>query len=157
MKFTVSKDLRANSVMRVLLISFSIIMLLFLALDVTNKTLKFGSSITEIKNNIIGNEDEYLEPLSTLSALEMVHTDLFIAIILLLLIGAIFMRIEAKFKTLLLAITMILSILSFISFLASLYVNEIFVMLSVISFLAWHISAALMLLTSLMWLFKKYD
>jgi len=155
MKFTVSKDLRNNKVMRNLLIAFSIIMLLFLALDVTNKILKFGSTISDIKSSWLGNEDEFIEPLSTISALEMVHLDLFIAILLLLLIGSIFMRIDTKLKTPFLAITMLLSMISFASFLASIFFSEAFVIISVISFLAWHISASSMLLVSLSWLIKK--
>jgi len=155
MKFTVSKDLRNNKVMRNLLISFSTIMLLFLALDVTNKTLRFGSTIADIKSSWLGNEDEFIEPLSTISALEMVHLDLFIAILLILLIGSIFMRIDTKLKTPFLAITMLLSIISFGSFLAALFVNQIFVIISVTSFLAWHISASSMLIVSILWLLKK--
>jgi len=155
MKFTVSKDLRNNKVMRNLLIAFSTIMLLFLALDVTNKALRFGSTITDIKNSFLGNEDEFIEPLSAISALEMVHLDLFIAILLILLIGSIFMRIDTKLKTPFLAITMLLSIISFASFLASVFFSEAFVIISVTSFLAWHISASSMLFVSLSWLLKK--
>ena len=155
MKFTVSKDLRKNKVMRNLLISFSTIMLLFLALDITNKTLRFGSTISDIKNSWLGNEDEFIEPLSTISALEMVHLDLFIAILLILLIGSIFMRIDTKLKTPFLAITMLLSIVSFGSFIAALFVSKTFVIISVTSFLAWHISASSMLIVSIFWLLKK--
>jgi len=154
-KFTVSKDLRKNKVMRNLLISFSTIMLLFLALDITNKTLRFGSTISDIKNSWLGNEDEFIEPLSTISALEMVHLDLFIAILLILLIGSIFMRIDTKLKTPFLAITMLLSIVSFGSFIAALFVSKTFVIISVTSFLAWHISASSMLIVSIFWLLKK--
>ena len=155
MKFTVSKDIRNNKVMRNLLISFSTIMLLFLALDVTNKALRFGSTIVDIKNSWLGNENEFIEPLSTISALEMVHLDLFIAILLILLIGSIFMRINTKLKTPFLAITMLLSIVSFASFLAALFVSQTFVIISVTSFLAWHISASSMLIVSIFWLLQK--
>jgi len=155
MKFTVSKDLRNNSVIRRLLIAFSIIMLLFLALDVTNKSLRFGSTQTEITNSLLGNEDEFIDPLSIVSALEMVHLDLFIAILLLLMIGSIFMRVNAKFKTPLLALTMILSIISFASFITSLYFGGIFVLITITTFLIWHISASWMLIISIIWLVKK--
>jgi len=155
MKFTVSKDLRKNIVMRNLLIAFSIITLLFLALDITAKTLRFGASISEIKANILGNEEEFLEPLSMISALEILHLDLFLAIILLLMISSIFMRVDAKFKAGLLSSTMLFSIISFSSFFGALFFGELFVTISVVTFILWHLGAAWIVLISLIWLFKK--
>ena len=152
MKFIVSKDLRKNRLMRNLLLFFSLIMLLFLALDVVNKALRFGFTFTDIQNSILGNKEEFIEPISMLGALELIHSDMFMAMLLLLLIGAIFMRIETKFKAQQLSSAIMLSIASFVSFFSSMFFGKVFVTVAVVAFLSWHILAMFMLFVSLKWL-----
>lgn len=142
MKFLVSKDLHSNSNFTLLLGFYALMMLFYFVGDLFYIFNFFGFNINEVLSTLKGNPDEFIEPLSLLSLLEYFHISLFLAILALFTSMAIVLRIRLHFlhKKLIIIISMLSLLLSFVSLLATYFYIDALVYAFVGFSLLWHLS-----------------
>lgn len=93
MKFTLIKELKSDALMRPLLTGLLLFMLLFLVSDLLSKNLEIGLTLDAATATLFGNEEEFIDPLSTKALLEILHADLFFMMMLLLTLSAVYGRV----------------------------------------------------------------
>jgi len=150
-RFTLIKDLKKDRSMKPILMGLLLFMLLYLLADFFVKSASIGLLSDAVTLTLIGNVDEYLDPIAEASFLEHLHTETFFLMLLLLTLSAVFIRLNStrKFSLTLLNTTMLSALLSLISLAMAYYISLSFVTLYVITFFLWHIGALLMTLLSL--------
>ncbi len=151
MRFTLIKDLKQDSTMRPIISGLLIFTLLYLVFDIFVKHFNFGIFPDAIRLTLFGNEDEFLDPMTQSSFLELWHVEIFFIMMILLTLSAVFIRVSnaSKKQILITNITMISSIISLVSLLASYFISDSFVEIYVFSFFIWHILASYMAIYSL--------
>ncbi|MDD4855661.1 MAG: hypothetical protein PHQ22_03305 [Sulfuricurvum sp.] len=92
MKFIASKKLSDNSVLRVVILWMLIALILAMGLSITAKAIDYGISPVQWSRTILGNPNEFIEPLVFNDLLLSIHTDLFGFIITFILIASIYAR-----------------------------------------------------------------
>ena len=157
MRFTLIKDLKQDSMMRPILTGLLLFTLLYLVSDIFVKSSSFGIYEETIKTTLYGNEDEFLDPLTTSSFLEFWHMEIFFIMMILLTLSAIFIRLSGAkgFNIIIINTVMISALISLVALILSFFVNATFVQLYVLSFFLWHVCAVYMSLYSLIKLY--YD
>jgi len=140
MKFLVSKELHSNPNFTLLLGFYALMMFLYFVGDLFYMTYFFGSSVPEVLSTLKGNPDEFIEALSLLSLLEHFHISLFLAILALFTTMAIILRVNLAFthKKIIIFLSMISLLLSFISLIGTYFLSDSFVYGFVLFSLLWH-------------------
>ncbi|MDD5211101.1 MAG: hypothetical protein PHV62_01690 [Sulfuricurvum sp.] len=92
MKFIVSKKLIDNRALYVSVLWMVIFLILALMLNFVAKSIDSGITPELWINHILGNEAEFIEPLTMKDLLLTLHTELFELILLFILISALLMR-----------------------------------------------------------------
>ena len=136
--------------MRPVLMGLLLFILLFISLDILNASYKIGLSFSEVSLFIYGNEEEYIDPISFASLLEYVHLSIFLSMMLLLTLSAIYARLCTSHKRVkkVINLLMISAIISIISLLSAPY-TQLGVYCYVISFWIYHASVVFMSVVSL--------
>lgn len=142
MKFLVSKDIHSNPNFILLLGFYSLMMFLYFIGDLLYLSHFFGSSTQEVLSTLKGNPDEFIEPLSLLSLLEHLHISLFLSILALFTTMAIVLRIRLghTHKKLIILISMISLLISFLSLIGTYFLHDIFVYGFMTATLLWHLA-----------------
>jgi len=159
MKFTLNNDLRHNRLMRTLLGGLMLFALLYLALDLVFKAEHIGTGYAQIAAYLFGDAEAFLDPVSRVALLEMLHVDIFIAMMLLLSLGAVYARVagSARLRALLIHTTMVAALAALAAPLLA-HVSPLwgfgtdanpFVWVWFGAFLLWHATAAWISLASL--------
>lgn len=141
MKFLITKELKDNSLLRLLVTLLLSFFMLFLALDILIHHYQIGLNLDKAIETIIGDEDNFIEPILFDVLIERVHIDIFISMILLTLLVIIYIRVEQKPKNIFIHIVFLSNIFSSISFILAYFYGEIFIILWIGLFLLWHIIA----------------
>jgi len=150
MKFTLVKDLQSDTLMRPVLMGVLVFILLFLGFDILNASHQVGLGFAEIHTYVYGNEEEFIDPISFASLLEYLHLSIFLMMMLLLTLSAIYARLcpsNRRAKTFI-NLSMLSAISSIISLLIAPYFSLAIYLYS-LCFWTWHIIATLMSLESL--------
>ncbi|MEA3370443.1 MAG: hypothetical protein U9Q40_03815 [Campylobacterota bacterium] len=157
MRFTLIKDLKEDSMMRPILSGLLIFILIYLLSDILVKHSSFGISLESVETTLFGNEDEFIDPISTASFLEFWHMEIFFIMMTLLTLSAVYLRLAKsnRYKILTLNLVMISSLLALISLLLSFFISPAFIVVYIVSFYIWHIGAIYMTLYSILKLY--YD
>lgn len=155
MKFLVVKNLQQDKGFRPLIIGVSLFSLLYLVVDIYVKSKTFGLTLAPLLENLYGNEEEYIDAMEASVFLEYLHLDIFIMMMLLLTITAIYIRFTATQKRNLFIAntTLITALLSLILLTLSFYINEVFIIPYLICFWFWHVGAFWMSIHTLKRLF----
>ena len=98
MKFLVSKDAAPTPLLRQLMIAVTAALLLYLLLDVVLHGYLIGLSPQTAAQTLFGDEEAFVEPMLFESLLLQVHIDLFMALVSLLILVAIYLRMMQKEK-----------------------------------------------------------
>ncbi len=98
MKFLVSKDAAPTPLLRQLMIAVTAALLLYLLLDVVLHGYLIGLSPQAAAQTLFGDEEAFVEPMLFESLLLQVHIDLFMALVSLLILVAIYLRMMQKEK-----------------------------------------------------------
>ena len=98
MKFLVSKNSAPAPLLRQLMIAVTAALLLYLLLDVVLHGYLIGLSPQAAAQTLFGNEEAFVEPILFESLLLQVHIDLFMALVSLLILVAIYLRMMQKEK-----------------------------------------------------------
>lgn len=156
MKFTLIKDLKEDTTMKPILTGLLLFILLYLLSDVVVKHLNFGIFADDLHLTLFGDEEQYIDPLSTASFLEFWHIEIFFIMMLLLTLSAVYIRLakDSSSKLITLNIVMLSAITSLVSIIFAYFFSKSFVNVYMISFLLWHITAIYMVFYSLWKLYR---
>lgn len=92
MKFTVSKKLSDNPTLRIILIWMLCSLIAVMGISLAAKAIDYGTAPEQWQNTVLGNEAEFVDPLSFDELLLRVHSDLFALILIFVLIASLMMR-----------------------------------------------------------------
>jgi len=98
MKFLVSKDTAPTPLLRQLMIAVTVAILLYLLLDIVLHSYLIGLSPQAAAQTLYGNEEAFIEPILFETLLLQVHIDLFMALVALLILVAVYLRMKHKEK-----------------------------------------------------------
>ncbi len=150
MKFTLIKDLNQDPMMKPILSGLLIFTFFYLIADIIIKHYNFGVLPSSISITLFGSEEEFIDPITKSSFLEIWHTDIFFIMMVLLSLSATFIRLTRNNKKnlLILNITLISSMLSLIALSLAFFVSSSFILLYSISLFTWHLLALYMAISS---------
>jgi hypothetical protein len=107
-----SKELNRNPLLKKLIIFLVLTLLLYLGLDVFLHQQQIGLTLSTATNTILGNEEEFLEPILFDTLLERTHANILSSMISLMLLAVILIRLNPKSKQYLIHLAFISAILS---------------------------------------------
>lgn len=140
MKFLLLKDLKQDALMRPLIIGFLLFTLLYLVADFFVKQSSFGLMPNAIHATLFGNEELYIEPLSRASFLEFWHVEIFMTMMLIFTLSALYVRLVGAKKSSIILVNLLF--ISSFTALVALGVTHFFtplaLLLYVSGFFAWH-------------------
>ncbi len=148
MKFTLINNIQNDKAMSLILKGFLIFMLLYLISDMLVMNSNFGISIDSVTTTLLGNEEEYIDPMNEAAFLEFWHTQIFFIMMILLTLNAVFIRVANRSRNILTNLLMISALLSLIFLPLAFYTSASFVLLYIITFFLWHIVAIYMIFYS---------
>ncbi len=144
MKFLAkSKEFDKNPLLKKLIIFLVLSLLLYLGLDVLLHHHQIGLTLTTATDTILGNEDEFLDPILFDTILECVHSDILSAMITLMLLSTILIRLNTQSKQRLVHLSFITAIFSQVALLLASSLS-LFIGLWILLFLFWHLLAFIM-------------
>jgi hypothetical protein len=157
MKFIVSKKLIDNRALYLSVLWMLTFLIIALSLNVVAKGIDFGTTPTQWMGHILGNEEQFIEPLAMKDLLLSLHTELFGLILVFILLNALLMRTsrtkELKITILILGITTLL--LYVFGLIASLWIGRIAITLSYGAFALFHLVMTLSAVDTLLLLLRK--
>lgn len=150
MRFTLIKDLRKDPSMRPILAGLLSFTLIYIISDMLVKYFNFGLLPEAISVTLFGDEEQYIDPLTKASFLELWHMEIFFIMMILFTLSAVFVRLAKHeiFKLLVLNILMISALLSLVSLLFAFFISKSFVLIYSGLFFTWHIIGIYMIIYS---------
>lgn len=151
MRFTLIKDIKQDKMMSPILSGLLIFTILYLISDILVKYYGFGIFPSDVYLTLFGNEEEFIDPITKSSFLEIWHMEIFFIMMILLSLSAVFIRLcKSNFiNILILNIVLLSSIISIISLVLSFFISDSFILSYVFCFFIWHIGALYMAIYSL--------
>ncbi|MCH9814736.1 MAG: hypothetical protein K0U47_12430 [Epsilonproteobacteria bacterium] len=148
MKFLVTKTLDHNPLLKKLVWVVTAILLLFLILDLILHHYQIGLTLEAATSTIMGDEENFIDPILFDTLLERVHIDIFISLLTLLVISSIFVAVAKQTSVLnkLLHFSFSTAILSHITLLMGYYWGVTFIVFWIVLCILWHLLAMLMAL-----------
>ena len=153
MKFLEQPRSLNNPLLKNLMRFLIVVIALALLSDILLHDYKIGLSPSQATQTIAGNEEEFCEPMLFDSLLEQVHTDTLNSMISLLLLAVILIRLNPTSKQRSIHLAFISAISTQIVLLVSFYFSA-FILLWIILFVLWHLTALSMAIESL-WRLSK--
>ena len=151
---TKSKELENNPLLKSLMAFLLVTLILYLALDILLHHEQIGLTLSQATNTIMGNEEEFLEPILLDTILEHIHFDTLSSLLSLMMIAVILIRLKPKNqKQYCIHFAFMSAILSQVALIFSFY-HQGFIAIWIGLFLTWHIVAVIMGINSLWKLFK---
>ena len=138
-----NKEFDKNPLLKKLILFLVFILILFLGLDMLVHHHQIGLTLTTATHTILGNEEEFLEPILFDTLLERVHADILSAMITLMLLATILIRLNFKSKQRLVHLSFLTAIFSQIALLLAPSL-PLFIALWLVLFLLWHLLAFVM-------------
>lgn len=157
MKFIASKKLSDNKTLRLVIGWMLITLILSMGLNLIAKGIDFGSSPEAWVSTVMGNPDEFIDPMLWSDLLLSVHTDLFGLIITFILIASLYVRTSRPnvIKISLFASMLFALLLYPIALLLANVAGPFAVTASMIGFVLFHVEAIVMSLDLLIALWRK--
>ncbi len=146
MRFLSTVELKQNSALKHLMVGVILFCMLFFILDLLLYHLQIGLTFEEALTTVLGNEDEFIEPIPFETLLLYIHTNLFFAMLTLLLLSAISTRVmrNSHPSTVLLHALFATAMLAPMSLLFGYFLHPLGVMAWVVLFASWHLIALLL-------------
>lgn len=135
-----AKELDKNPLLKKLILFLVITLLLYLGLDIVLHHQQIGLTFTSASNTILGNEEEFLDPILFDVLLEHVHANILSSMITLLLLTTIYIRLKAESKQRLIHLSFSTAILSQVILLLTTTL-PLLINIWIVVFLLWHLSA----------------
>ena len=117
--------------------------MLFLVSDMLLHHYQIGLEISKATETLLGNEEEFTDPILFDALLERVHIDIFTSTITLMLLSIVYVRItpQHKIKSLPIHLLFLTAIFSHMALMGGFYGGEFFIMAWIGLFAIWHIIA----------------
>ena len=144
-----SKELNKNPLLKKLILFLVLTLLLYLGLDILLHQHQIGLTLTTATNTILGNEEEFLDPILFDTLLERTHSNILSSMITLMLLAVILIRLNPSAKQYLIHFSFITAILSHVVLLLT-FSYSLFITLWIGFFILWHLLAFIMGL-NIMW------
>ncbi|CAA6808266.1 MAG: Unknown protein [uncultured Sulfurovum sp.] len=138
-----AKEFDKNPLLKKLIFFLVITLLLYLGLDILLHQQQIGLTFKMASHTILGNEEEFLDPILFDALLEHVHANILSSMLTLLLLSSIYIRLNPKSKQRLIHVSFITAIFSHITLLLTTTLS-LFISIWIILFLLWHFSAFLL-------------
>ena len=157
MKFLTTKSLKENPFLKNLLVGLIIFIILFLFLDIALYSEQIGLRFEDVKNRILGNEEEFIEPILFDSLLIMIHSNLFFSMLILLILSAIWIRVSKlnTFSKWILHLLFLMAIFSNVFLLLGYFYISFRVEIWVVLFWSWHFMAIFMAIYTMYGIYKN--
>lgn len=139
MTFLVTNELKHNKLLSFVLQLLMLVFILFLLFDLLLYHYQIGLTVAHATETILGNEEAFIEPILFDMLLERVHSSIFTALLLLVLLSSIYIRVHKSPRYLLIHSAFILAILTPIFLLLSYVYGMVFIMLWIGCLVAWHL------------------
>jgi len=145
-QFTIVKNLKKDTAMSSILKGLLISILLYLIADFFVKYLTIGLSIDALNLSLFGDEEEFIDAMTSAIFLEFWHVEIFFIMMILLTLSAIYIRLANSIKNYKVAlnIVMISALLSLTSLPISYYLSSSFTIVYVVGYFTWHLGAIYM-------------
>ncbi|CAA6814499.1 MAG: Unknown protein [uncultured Sulfurovum sp.] len=127
-----------NPLLKKLILFLVVTLLLYLGLDALLHYHQIGLTFRTATHSILGNEEEFLDPILFDTLLEHVHADILSAMITLMLLTTILVRLNPNSKQKLVHLSFITAILTQVSLILA-PTLPLFISLWVILFISWHL------------------
>jgi len=138
-----NKEFDKNPLLKKLILFLVFTLLLFLGLDVLLHHHQIGLTLATATDTILGNEEEFLDPILFDSLLERVHADILSAMIVLMLLATILIRLSSQSKQRLVHLSFLTAIFTQVALLLAPSI-PLFIVLWITLFLLWHFIAFVM-------------
>ncbi|MDD5717227.1 MAG: hypothetical protein PHW64_05430 [Sulfuricurvum sp.] len=140
MKFIASQKLSNNSSLRLVMLWMLIGLIAAMGLNLIAKSIDYGTSPQAWNSVILGNPDEFQEPMSFNDLLLTIHTDLFSLVLIYILIASLYLRTSrsSTFKIVFLGISLAGLILYPLMLLTAQWIGPIAVSVAGGSFILFH-------------------
>ena len=138
-----NKEFDKNPLLKKLILFLICTLLLFLGLDVLLHHHQIGLTLATATDTILGNEEEFLDPILFDSLLERVHADILSAMIVLMLLATILIRLSSQSKQRLVHLSFLTAIFTQVALLVAHSLPQ-FIVLWITLFLLWHFIAFVM-------------
>lgn len=151
MKFLLVKDLKSDRHFKPIITGLLLFTLLYLTADIFVKYNSLGVTPTKLTATLFGNEEEYLDPMQTSVFLENWHMEIFFMMMILLSLGAVFVRVcgMAKKNIVITNVTLISAFASLIFLMGAFFYLDWLIFLYLVSFYLWHLGSFFMVTFSL--------
>ena len=146
MKFLLNDTLAGHRMMRLLLTGLQVFTLVFIALDMWYKSEQIGLSYGSVFSYLFGNEAAFRDAVDLRTLVEMLHADIFFAMMIVMTLGAVYVRVcyTLKYTAYLMHIMMMTAFIAGVSLLAALYLSPLFIWVWLATFWIWHLSVVVM-------------
>ena len=148
-----SNELKKNPLLVKLILFLTFTLLLYLGADLLLHHHQIGLTLNTATNNILGNEEEFLDPILFDTLLERTHFNILSSMMTLMTLSVILIRLKPKNKQTLIHLAFTTAILSHVSLLLTLSYS-LFITLWLGLFMLWHLFAFVMGF-SIIWSLKK--
>ena len=157
MKFLVSKDLEHSSLLANLMGGVIFTLFFYLLLDIVVHAYVVGLDAATVATTLYGNSKEFIEPILIDTLLLQVHIDLFMSLLTIMIVAAIYIRLYNTSMTTrwLVHLLFILGLLSPILLMVAYFSTIGFVYVWLVSFVMGHFLGMMMSLLILKKLFLK--
>ncbi len=148
MKFLVTKDLAHSTLLTYLMGSVVFAILLYLGFDTVLHAYVIGLDMQSVSVTLFGDVENFVEPILIDSLLLQVHIDLFMTLFALLILSSIYIRLysDKAMTKWVVHLLFSLGILAPVVLLLAYFVSASFTAIWLISFVFWHILAAMIAL-----------
>lgn len=144
-----SKEFNKNPLLKYLIIFLVLTLLLYLGFDLLLHQQQIGLTFTTATHSIMGNEEEFLDPILFDTLLERTHFNILSSMLTLMLLALILIRFNPSPKQYFIHASFITAILSHVLLLLSTN-HSLFITFWIIFFILWHLLAFFMAL-SILW------
>ncbi len=154
MRFTLVKDLRKDALMRPLLSGLMLFTGAFLIADIFLKSQHIGLDTQTLSQTLYGNEALFAEPVSEHFMLELLHSDIFFMMMVLLTLSAVYARLcpFKRFAAVLINVAMLAGISDIVLLALAYFRGSAFILPWLGAFWIWHAAALFMAAASLVYL-----
>jgi hypothetical protein len=153
MKFLLNNDIHKNRVLLNIIRIFILFMLFYLVSSWMVERSQLGANLEELMQNLLGDSELFIEPLSLIQILEFLHLKLFLYLILIMMNGAILFQvsIERIWRNFLALLPFLLLFIDTFSLLGGSYVSPMFITVKLVTM---SLLPLVMVLQSIVILFK---
>jgi hypothetical protein len=147
------KELESNPLLKLLMLFLVLTLMLFLLSDILLHHYQIGLNLPQATETLMGNEENFTDPILFDSLLERVHIDILTSMISIMLVSVILIRLNPKANEYSIHLAFTTAIFTQIALLLAFY-NAIFISIWITLFILWHLTLFYMSIITVWRLYK---